>query len=177
MHDARQQVLSALTAVKKGSCNDACGHCLVAMAAFRLEPKALLHNLLPFLTMRSWLCPCFERLPLHYKVRDFVWDRLFYKIVEVVFEKLSIESQLGVQVATKSSLSGTSPPQRIVNRDIGELDVVMIANASQRFLDSIVGNCYTAVCRFVLRHLLTDESKGFMGRLIIQMTMKGDKLW
>jgi len=127
VHDAGQKVLATAAAIKKRPFDDARRLCLVAVATLRLKAETVLHNVLPFSSMRFRLAAGFTRLPLDDKVGDFMRDRMLKEVVEVFCKQLEIEAQPGLPVAAQHRLPGTTATQRKVQLGDGQIDGEVLA--------------------------------------------------
>lgn len=83
MHDAGQEVLTAVAAVKKGPWYNTGRRRLITVATFWLKVETGLHDSLPFRPMWSRPLTIFTGLPVDDQVGDFVRNGIAQEIIEV----------------------------------------------------------------------------------------------
>ena len=108
MHDAGQVVLSAGAGIQvvPRYHPGRCGH--ISMTAHRLQSETVLHDGMPFQSMWPWPPAFFVGFPVDYQMSDFVGDGIAQEIGEILRQKLLVNTQTGLAIASHYGLTCTT---------------------------------------------------------------------
>ena len=119
MHDAGQVVFTTITTIQEIARHETRRSGLVSVAALGLETVTLMHDMLPFRTVRAWPLSLFPGPPVNDQMCDFMGDRLLKEGFEVFSQQFKIDPKKGLTVALDPCLSRTASTQREIDHGLG----------------------------------------------------------